>query len=463
MSLKIRLLLAMGLVILIPLAALLALARLNGFNAVPGEPMLRYVRLNRTALELIEAVPGSPPTFNNPEKIPSWLGLAVFDLRGKLVDTNLDIDPSTIGDSRTATFMEFADLVRRDYPNRRYILEPIMVSGETVGSYLALFRERATVKMIGRDRPAWVLRAIALLFGGLILLSLGITFFIGRFGSSMLKLEAAADRISRGDLETAVRPEGAREIVSLGQAMERMRTALQEERERRIRFVAAVSHDLKTPLTAIIGYIEALQDRVATDAESTDRFLGIMKHKADLLDRRIADLLDFARVSTEDWRTRLEPVQLKPFIATLAKIHAADADSLGMKFEEEISVREAATVMLDRTLITRAIENVAANSLRYGSAGDTLRLKLAEEGDSYLLSLSDDGPGIKAADLDHVFEPYYRGTGSRREAGSGLGLYITYSIAQSHGWAVEVLSPPNQGTTVNFRIPKKVSTQGVYS
>lgn len=456
MTLRNRLILAMVSLIFLPVLALAILARIGGMANVPGEPLIRYVRLNRAALSHVTVEPGVAPTLKNRDGAPSWLGIALFDVDGRLVDTNLESINLSKGDLSAApqdTFQEFATLVRREYPNHRYVLEPIMVNGTTVGSYFALFRDRVTVSGRGIDRPAWTLQALAAVLAMMIAIGVAASVIVGRFSSTVSQLEAAAGRIERGDLETAVTARGTREIVSLGKALERMRMAIREERDRRVRFIAAVSHDLKTPLTAILGYIEALEDGVAENPDTARRFLSVMRHKGELLDRRIADLLDFARVSTGEWRAKLEPVQLKPFIAGLSRGYAADAESLGITFSQELAIHDSVTVMLDRSLAARAIENVTSNAFRYGSRDGHVHLSLHEDHERYILVISDDGPGISDEDLPHVFDAYYRGSSSRREAGSGLGLYISKSIAHSHGWSLNILSEAGKGTTAVFGIP----------
>jgi len=457
MSLRLRLMAAIALIITLPFAALTVLARVTG-PVIPGEPMLRYVRLNRTALSHIDVPAEGSPSLRNPGGIPPWLGLALFSTDGLLIDTNLVLESGVAPVDGVSSFSEFAEILREEYPNRRYVLEPIMYGGVTRGSYLALFRARATVAVGGVDRPAWLILVLAAALVFVVLAGIVATVVVGRFGSAVARLERAAEGISRGDLDTPVIPRGTSEIASLGRALDRMRESLREERDRRVRFIAAVSHDLRTPLTSIAGYIEALEDGVASDPETTGRFLAVMREKTKVLDRRIADLLDFAKVSTGEWRARLEAVPLRRFLEDLAGDFAVDADSLDMKFAASILLPGEPVVFLDRSLAYRALENVVSNAFRYCAKGGAVRMEARSTGRGVEVTVADDGPGILPADLPRVFDPYYRGTQSRREEGSGLGLYITRSIAVSHGWAVEIESAPGKGTAVRFVIPL---TQGV--
>lgn len=453
MSLRLRLVATMAVVIVLPFVALAFFVRVNG-QTIPGDPMLRYVRLNRIALSHISVPADGDPSLVDVARIPGWLGLALFDGDGFLVETNLDIaegDPFPSGAG--LTYDDVAASLRSRYPNRRYVLEPVMYGGETRGSYLALFLQRATVSVGGVDRPAWLIFLMSGSLALIILANVAATIAVGRFGSAVSRLERAADAISRGDLETPVAVAGTREIADLARALDRMRDSLREERDRRVRFIAAVSHDLRTPLTAISGYVEALEDRVSDDPSVNRKFLAVMREKTIVLDRRIADLLDYAKASTGEWRMRLESVRLGKFLAGLALDYAADAELTGVTFTPDIRVTGDATVTLDRSLAARAIENVVGNAFRYTPEGGLVRMTARDADGGAELSVTDDGPGIALADLPRVFDPYYRGSSSRREAGSGLGLFIARSIADSHGWRVSLESKPGQGTTVRFFIP----------
>jgi signal transduction histidine kinase len=454
MSLRLRLIAAMTVVVALTFVALALLVRVNG-DAIPGEPMLRYVRLNRTALRHISVPAQGRPSLVGVDRIPQWLGLALFDVDGSLVETNMGIDasslPSAVAGRRS--YDDFAALLRERYPNRRYVIEPIMFGGTTRGSYLALFRDRATVSVGGVDRPAWLISALSVAFVLILLFSGVATVVVGRFGSAVARLERAADAISLGDLETSVVPSGTTEIASLARALDRMRESLREERDRRVRFIAAVSHDLRTPLTAIAGYLEALEDGVSVDPAENRKFLAVMREKARVLDGRISDLLDFAKASTGEWRMRLEDVSLKSFLNGLALDYAADAESIGIFFSADVRLTGDPVASLDGSLASRAIENVVANAFRYTPSGGHVRFSARETDDGVELTVSDDGPGIAPADLPRVFDPYYRGSSSRREAGSGLGLFITRSIAVNHGWTVSIESEPGRGTSVRLSIP----------
>jgi len=451
MSLRLRLMLAMGFVVTLPFIALAFLARGNG-QVIPGEPMLRYVRLNRTALNHIVVPDEGSPSLTGVESIPSWLGLALFGTDGKLIDTNLIEDEGRSPVDGESSFNEFGDILRTEYPNRRYVLEPIMYGGETRGSYLALFRAKAKVSVGGVDRPAWIIKLIMVSLSFAVVVGLIAAVVVGRFGSAVGRLESAAEGISRGDLDTPVVPWGASEIASLGRALDRMRESLRDERDRRVRFIAAVSHDLRTPLTSIAGYIEALEDGVASDPETNERFLSVMRERTNVLERRIADLLDFAEVSTGEWRTRLEAVPLRRFLEDFSRDCAADADAMSMDFDSDIRLTGEPIIFLDKTLAYRAFENVVSNAFRYSPKGGKVLLSVRETGQCIEVTVSDYGPGIPSKDLPRVFDPYYRGTQSRREEGSGLGLYITRSIALSHGWDVKIESESGKGTSVRFLI-----------
>lgn len=436
----------MAVVVILPFAALAFLIRANVSTDLPGEPLLRYVRMNRIVSALV-SYDGGGISFKPEATLPDWLDIVIIDTSRQIIFSSLPEYP--VG--ARASLAEELLLTTRNGARNRVIVETLMRDGEPMGAYVGM------IKMKPRelaDRGSWLFKAIGAYLSLIAAVAVAASVVVGKLGSSVLRLEKAAERITGGDLDTPVPPTGPREIVSLGMALDRMRASLKEEGERRVRFISAVSHDLKTPLTSIAGYIEALEDGLADDAESRARILSVMRAKAGTLDRRVADLLDFAGVSTGEWRARLEDASLRKFLEDLSRGYAEDASLLGLRWESDLGALGDASVPLDRTLASRALENLVFNAFRYCPPGTFIRLYGAVTPEAYVITLSDEGPGILAAELPRIFDPYYRGTPSRREEGSGLGLFIARSIARSHGWAISVDSVPGRGTSFIISIPR---------
>jgi signal transduction histidine kinase len=214
-----------------------------------------------------------------------------------------------------------------------------------------------------------------------------------------------------------------------------------------------ISHDLKTPLALVKGYAEALEEEIGDVGPNASSYLGIIKSKADQLEDMIEDLIDFERVDTGEWSQGLASVDLAPFLRVLSKRIAADAALLGRRVHSEIALPEPGFVRMDERLVTRAFENLVNNALRYTSSGGRIEITARAEGGSYIVSVIDNGPGISPQDLPHIFEPFYRGSSSRREPGMGLGLSIVKTVVESHGWAIDVLPGRERGVAFVLTIP----------
>jgi len=286
---------------------------------------------------------------------------------------------------------------------------------------------------------------------GLLLFASGVSFWIvRRFNRSVRSLEAATRRVADGDLDFSLPVHGDDEVSSLTRSFDRMRSALKEEYARRARFIMGVSHDLRTPLTLIQGYVEAVADGMADDPETRRRYLSIVQDKTRALDGMVTDLIGFVRMDTGEWKSTHRPVRLSQFLRPIVQGYAEDAALLHRRFTHEIQLPEGHEVVMDEALMGRALENLIGNAIRYTTEGGSIELRASLEDGVPVLTIRDTGIGIPAAEISRIFDPFYRGSNSRREQGFGLGLATVKSIVEGHGWSITVASEVGEGTT--FRI-----------
>lgn len=286
---------------------------------------------------------------------------------------------------------------------------------------------------------------------GLLLFASGISFWIVRgFNRSVRKLEVATRRVADGDLDFTLPVHGSDEVASLTRSFERMRTALKEEAARRARFIMGISHDLRTPLALIQGYVEAVSDGLADEPETRRRYLSIVQDKTRALDAMVTDLIEFVRMDTGEWKLTHRPVRLAAFLRPIVQRYAEDAAILRRSFTHAIELPEDLEVSMDETLTGRALENLIGNAIRYTAEGGSIVLSASLENGVPVLAIRDTGIGIPPEDLPRVFETFYRGTNSRREQGFGLGLATVKAIVEGHGWTIDVASEVGSGST--FRI-----------
>jgi signal transduction histidine kinase len=271
--------------------------------------------------------------------------------------------------------------------------------------------------------------------------------------ASVMVLENATRRIAAGDLDVEITVKGSNEITSLTSSLNKMRDALKEEERRRCRFIMGVTHDLKTPLALIKAYADAIEDGIAEDPATGARATEIINAKADQLEVMIGDLIEFVRMETGEWRSRLKSANLSVFLGRSAKAFAMDAELLRHKFTFHATLPDAVFVPMDERLAQRALENIVNNAIRYTPDGSIVSLDAVLEGNAVRLTIADNGPGIDSVDLPHVFEMFYRGSSSRHEQGMGLGLAVAKWVADCHGWAISASSDRGQGVCFAITIP----------
>jgi signal transduction histidine kinase len=289
----------------------------------------------------------------------------------------------------------------------------------------------------------------------LLVFSALMSFLILRsLNTSIKSLEGATRRIAGGDLDFKLPARGNDRIASLTRSFDSMRRALKEEFARRSRFIMGVSHDLRTPLTLIQGYVEAIADGYAAEPETQAKYLSIILDKTHSLEGMVRELIEFSRMDTGQWRMTHHDVPVRQFLTDLARRFAEDAVILKRVFTWTIEVPDAVSVRMDAGLVTRALENLVGNAIRYTPENGAISLEARMDGADVLLALSDTGIGIPAEDIPRIYDPFYRGTNSRREQGFGLGLTTVKSIMEGHGWEIGVSSSMGQGTTFTIRMPR---------
>jgi signal transduction histidine kinase len=286
---------------------------------------------------------------------------------------------------------------------------------------------------------------------GLLLFASGTSFWIvRRFNRSVRSLEAATRRVADGELDFSLPVHGNDEVASLTRSFDRMRGSLKEEFARRARFIMGVSHDLRTPLALIQGYVEAVADGKAADPDTRRKYLSIVQDKTRALDAMVTDLIEFVRMDTGEWKLTHRPVALAPFLRPIAQRYAEDAAILRRSFTHAIDLADDVEVSMDEALLGRALENLIGNAIRYTAESGSIELRAFLEKGVPVLTITDSGIGIPAEDLPLIFDPFYRGTNARREQGIGLGLATVKSIVEGHGWTIAVASDVGKGST--FRI-----------
>jgi two-component system sensor histidine kinase BaeS len=274
-------------------------------------------------------------------------------------------------------------------------------------------------------------------------------------------LESAARRLGGGDLAARAPDRGGDEIAAVASAFNAMASDLSaradalaaSDRARR-QLLADVSHELTTPVTAMRGYLETLtMPELAIDQATRARYLGIISDETNRLERLIGDLLDLARLEGGGGTLAREPVAVADLFARAAARHGRAAQAANVAIETTIAPG-AETVVGDRDRLEQAIQNLAANAIRYAPAGTAIVLAAQPRDGGVAITVADAGPGIPDEHLPHIFDRFYKADAAREgvSGGSGLGLSIVKAIVERHGGSVGVDNGPGR-TVFTMRLP----------
>ncbi len=274
----------------------------------------------------------------------------------------------------------------------------------------------------------------------------------------------AVRALAAGDLATRADVAGGDEVSRLGrdvnQLAERLkvadeqRTAIDAERRE---LTAAISHDLRTPLASVRAMVEALDDEVVDDRTEIKRYYATMRREIERLSRMIDDLFELAQIDARAVRLDLQPVALPEVVAEVVDAMQAQAAASGIRLELHVD-SEPPELILDGSRIERAIANLVRNALEHTPSGGRVDVQVSLDGACATVRVADDGDGIDAVDLPHIWTRFYRAEKSRRRTGStadgaGLGLAITRGIVDAHGGTIVVESQPGQGAAFTARLP----------
>ena len=227
-------------------------------------------------------------------------------------------------------------------------------------------------------------------------------------------------------------------------------------------FVANVSHEIKTPLTAIKGFVETLQQGMDTDQEDNLKFLGIIDKHVNRLNAIVEDLLALARIEQIDEKATvaLQKRRFKSLVENAVNVvqHRADVKNISL----EIQIENDPYIMVDSTLFEQALVNLLDNAVAYSPEKEKVTISLEQGKKAFVINITDQGIGISQQHSPRVFERFYRvdKARSRKHGGTGLGLAIVKHIAQAHGGKVTVESQPGQGSIFSIHMPTHLVIDG---
>ena len=276
-----------------------------------------------------------------------------------------------------------------------------------------------------------------------LLLSLILAIWVARWVAAPLRRMAdAADDVAGSISETDFHPiplEGPREVQTLGRAFNEMVERVQSSQKSQRDFVANISHELKTPLTSIQGFAQAILDGAADTPEALHQAAQVIFSESARMHRLVLGLLDLARFDAGLATLERAPVDLLELLRGLGQKFNPQAQEV--EVDLQINVENVPTISADADRLTQVFSNLVDNAIRHTPAGGTVQVRAQEVGQYVQVSIADTGPGIPEADLGRIFERFYQKDKSRRggsKRGTGLGLAIAKEIVLAHGGEISV-------------------------
>ena len=278
------------------------------------------------------------------------------------------------------------------------------------------------------------------------------------------KMRIATKKIADGNFDYELDEKDFVEIPFLYNDFEKMRIKLKENEEEKIlsenasrELVSNISHDLKTPLTAIRGYVEGILDGVASSPQKVRDYLTTIYNKTNDMTKLIDELIYYSRVSGNEFSYNFEKTNVKEFFDDYVKDLYLELDTIKINFSYSANVDADTMIDIDREQIKRALNNIVANAVKYMDKEEPeIHFRVKENMDAINIRISDNGRGIDEKDLPHIFERFYRSDASRNTklGGSGIGLSIVKKVIENHEGSVVAISRSGVGTDIDIVLKK---------
>lgn len=460
-SLRTRLWLSYALVVgvlLVIVVAGLVLAFLQTPRLVYPEVVFRLRLFNETLPNDVQRTLN-----NNPERAERYLRREAADRNIRLVVIDLD---RTVSIDTGGVDLPFARIVRADQLRP---LDPDQVrtvrtrDGKQMWLYLLRHLDDGSLLLVMSPAPALPLAVLlsdrffsAFLYAGLAALALAflLAFLMANWISAPLRrMVGAAQAVARGEY-TALPVEGPGEVQELARAMNEMSQRVQVSQQSQRDFVANVSHELKTPLTSIQGFAQAILDGAVQTPDALQQAAGVVFQEATRMHRLVLDLLSLARLEAGTADLQRTPVNIEALLRGVIEKFILQAQSAQVDLREDY--QEMPLVIGDGDRLAQVFTNLVDNAIKFTPPGGTVTVASHSSDGGVLVSVSDSGSGIAPEDQSRIFERFYQVDKSRRGGagrGVGLGLSIARQIMLAHGGQIWVESQPGQGSRFMVKIP----------
>lgn len=322
------------------------------------------------------------------------------------------------------------------------------------------------MKLFQLKFPSFVIILVSTIF---ILKELSTLFFSlqmrNRIMKPLEKLRVAVDEISKGHYGYTVDEEEFNMVGDLIASFNNMSVKLKEADELKEKYeqnrkelIAGISHDLKTPITSIIGYVDAIQTGVATTEEKRDKYLSIIESNAQYTNKLIDDLFLFSKLDINQMKYDFVELPIREFLEDVIVEKKLELEEQGVRVDYNMDIESDRLLAIDGKMVYRIMSNILSNAVKYGDRNEPrIYINALREVDGVKIRITDNGPGIPEETVKHIFNVFYRGDASRNKevGGTGLGLAIAKQLVEAHGGTIIASSEVGIGTSIEFTLRER--------
>ncbi|MFQ5616104.1 MAG: sensor histidine kinase [Anaerolineales bacterium] len=439
-----------------------------GFSALMGMVILRNAPIRNTNVRLQELIilterQGRLENLN-PTRLPAILRQIDEQLDVRVAILDLDGVPAL--DSRGGALPPIPQIripPLEHFVGRRPPTGSFRDADKKVWLYTLRPFDRGRFLLLAAPRPGlrWLeifrddlLPPLAQVGGIAVVLAVILSILMARWIAAPLKRMAQAARAISVGQYRPILLEGPNEVQQLAQAFNEMVERVQASQQSQRDFVANVSHELKTPLTSIQGFAQAMLDGTVDNPQGIRQAAGVIYNEAGHMHRMVVDLLDLARLDSGTAGFQRAPVDLIALLRRIVEKFATQATQSRVNLASEL--QPLPVLIGDGDRLTQVFTNLVDNALKHTPAGGRVAVRARQVGDKVEISVADTGPGIPREEHKRIFERFYQLDKSRaggRGRGAGLGLAIAHEIVQAHGGHISAQSEPGQGSSFVVKLP----------
>jgi signal transduction histidine kinase len=385
----------------------------------------------------------------------------VVDIKGRVLFSSIsDYKINTVVSLQD--FMEYDSKSSLEHPAFVRYTQPLIINNTEVGSVAFLIPKKDFLDQSPDFLTLLDVIPISIALIIIIILIVSVYIFAQKnILSPIATLNESASKILKGDFSYKIKYDYDTEIGAFCHNFEAMRDELKFSKEKEVaiknnekELLACLSHDIKTPLTAIHGYVSGIKDGIVKDRKGIENYCVIILNRIKMLSKLLEDILEHSKAELNKMNITLSEFYSGNFFSDILNDLSVEIESAGIQF---IAPKEIPNVIIngDKKRISQVMYNLISNSIKYSKENGTISIYFENTANYMKIYIKDNGIGISSADIPYIFKKFYRGEKSRNQniSGSGLGLSISKYIVEAHGGFINCVQSSSEGTTICFSLP----------